>query len=127
MDYSAMRHLVALLITAALLAPPQRAFAETHFYLAESMAEKWPEPANRAEARELEKIFGDLEKQSGVDAKLIFSTNPDINAFATELGADKVVVVQEGLLKTMDGDRDAVAAVLGHELGHHKADHIRKG
>src|SRR5690606_1250338 len=25
------------------------------------------------------------------------------------------------------GDRDAVAAVLGHELAHHKADHIRAG
>ena len=108
---------------------PQLAGAETevHYYLVDAIATQWPKAQGRAEARELEKIYADMEKQSGVDAKLVFSTNLDVNAFATEVGKDKIVVVQEGLLTLMDGDRDAVAAVLGHELGHHKADHIRGG
>ena len=100
---------------------------EVHYYLVDSVAEKSTNSNLRAEARELEKIYADLERVSGVEAKLIWSTNPDINAFATEVGADKIVIVQEGLLETMQGDRDAVAAVLGHELAHHKADHIRAG
>jgi Zn-dependent protease with chaperone function len=117
------RIVLSLLVTALATS----AHAETHYYLVDSMAEKSPQPATRAEARELERIYTDLEKASGVEAKLVWSTDPDINAFATEVGGDKIVVVQEGLLAAMDGDRDAVAATLGHELGHHKADHIRAG
>jgi len=101
--------------------------AEIHYYLVDAIATKSTNADLRAEAHELEKIYADMERQSGVDAKLVWSTNPDINAFATEVGKEKVVVVQEGLLGMMNGDRDAVAAVLGHELGHHKADHIRAG
>jgi Zn-dependent protease with chaperone function len=122
-----MRHFVAMLFAVGLAASPQIGRADTHFYLVQSIAEKSSEPADRAQADELEKIFNEMERQSGVNAILVYSTNPDINAFATEVGPDKIVVVQEGLLRTMDDDRDAVAAVLGHELGHHKADHIRAG
>ena len=103
------------------------ASADVHYYLVDSVATKSTDADLRAEARELEKIYADMERVSGVDAKLVWSTNPDINAFATEVGKEKIVVVQEGLLSAMNGDRDAVAAVLGHELGHHKADHIRAG
>jgi len=117
----------SILLFAAGMLAISCAAASTHYYLVDALAEKAPAPATRAEARELEKIYADLERASGVDAKLIWSTDPDINAFATEVGGDKVVIVQEGLLATMDGDRDAVAAVLGHELAHHKADHIRAG
>jgi len=116
----------AALAIVALLAT-SRAHAEIHYYFVDSIATKSTNVDLRAEAQELEKIYADMERVSGVEAKLIWSTNPDINAFATEVGADKVVIVQEGLLETMHGDRDAVAAVLGHELGHHKADHIRAG
>jgi Zn-dependent protease with chaperone function len=101
--------------------------ADVHFYLVDTIATESSKPQGRAEARELEKIYADMAQQSGVQAKLVYSTNPDINAFATEIGSDKIVVVQEGLLGIMGGDRDAVAAVLGHELAHHKADHIRAG
>ncbi|MEO7199994.1 MAG: M48 family metalloprotease, partial [Dokdonella sp.] len=68
-----------------------------------------------------------LEEQSGVDAQLVYSSDPDINAFATNIGEQHVVVVQDGLIEYMKEDRDAVAAVLGHELGHHKAGHIQSG
>src|ERR1700722_2137889 len=101
--------------------------ADVHYYLVDAIATKSTNADLRAEAHELEKIYADMERQSGVDAKLVWSTNPDVNAFATEVGKEKVVVVQEGLLSMMNGDRDAVAAVLGHELGHHKADHIHAG
>lgn len=112
---------------AALLALPQLARADVHYYLVDTVATKSTNVEMRAEAHELEKIYADMARQSGVDAKLVWSTNPDINAFATEVGPDKIVIVQEGLLATMNGDRDAVAAVLGHELGHHKADHLHAG
>src|ERR1700753_3997464 len=112
---------------AALLALPPLASADVHYYLVDTVATKSTNAEMRAEAHELEKIYADMERQSGVDAKLLCSTNPDSNACATEVGAEKIVIVQEGLLATMNGDRDAVAAVLGHELGHHKADHLNAG
>ena len=119
-----MKRLAASLALALFALPT---FAETHYYLVDTLATQSPQPAGRAEARELENIYNDMAQQAGVDAKLVYSTDPDINAFATEIGKDKIVVVQAGLLTIMDGDRDAVAAVLGHELAHHKADHIRAG
>jgi len=117
------------LLFAAGAALPLAAHAEIHYYFVDSIATQAHKPELRAEAQELEKIYADLEKQSGVEAKLLYSTNPDVNAFATEAGKEheKVVVVQEGLLTLVDSDRDEVAAVLGHELAHHKADHIRQG
>ena len=118
---------IAALLLAVCIGLPLSGHAEVHYYFVDSIATQASQPELRAEARELEKIYADMEKQSGVTAKLLFSTNPDVNAFAAGSGDDKVVVVQAGLLTMMDGDRDAVAAVLGHELGHHKADHIRAG
>src|SRR4051812_34963424 len=101
--------------------------SEVHYYLVDSVAEKSTNINLRAEAHELEKIYVDMERVSGVEAKLVWSTNPDINAFATEVGADKIVIVQEGLLETMQGDGGDEPGVVRHELGHHKADHIRDG
>jgi len=120
-----MKRLFALVLLLA--GVPASGRTEVHYYLVDSVAEKSTDVNLRAEAHELEKIYADMERVSGMEAKLVWSTNPDINAFATEVGADKIVIVQEGLLETMQGDRDAVAAVLGHELAHHKADHIRAG
>ena len=120
-----MQRLLALAFLIA--ACPALARAEIHYYLVDSIAEKSTNVDLRAEAHELEAIYADMERVSGVEAQLVWSTNPDINAFATEVGDDRIVIVQEGLLETMQGDRDAVAAVLGHELAHHKAEHIRAG
>jgi len=122
-----MKRLAVAPLLAGLLALSPLARADVHYYLVDSIAAQSTNADLRAQAHELEAIYADMERVSGVDAKLVWSTNPDINAFATEVGSDKVVIVQEGLLESMDGDRDAVAAVLGHELGHHKADHIRAG
>lgn len=109
------------------LALPLPAVAEVELYLVADLATASDHAPVRAQARELAAIYDDLALQSGVDAQLVYSSDVDINAFATEVGDDKIVVVQEGLLTTMGGDRDAVAATLGHELAHHKADHVRAG
>lgn len=115
---------IAFLCVAACLFSPI-ASAEVHYYLVDSVAKQSGHADLRAEAHELERIYADMERQAGVEAKLIWSTNDNVNAFATIVGDEKVVVVQQGLLAMVDSDRDEVAAVLGHELGHHKADHIR--
>jgi Zn-dependent protease with chaperone function len=109
------------------LAPLARADDEVSLYLMETLAAESDHAPVRAQAQELEAIYDDLVRVAGVDAQFVYSTDPDINAFATEVGEDKLVVVQAGLLAKFDGDRDAVAAVLGHELAHHKGDHIRAG
>jgi Zn-dependent protease with chaperone function len=112
-------------LLALAFAPP--ALAEPDLYLVESLATESDHAPMRAQARELEAIYQDLAREAGVEAQLVWSTDPDLNAFATEVGEEKIVVVQEGLLTKFASDRDAVAAVLGHELAHHKADHIRAG
>jgi Zn-dependent protease with chaperone function len=122
----AMKRCVVLLcLVTALAAAPAR--ADPELYLVADLATQSDHAPVRAQARELEAIYDDLARASGVEAKLIYSTDPDINAFATEVGDEKIVVVQEGLLVKMGSDRDAVAATLGHELAHHKGDHIRAG
>jgi Zn-dependent protease with chaperone function len=119
----AMRLAVALL----LFTVPVAATAESELFLVESVAQEADHAPVRAQARELAAIYDALAQQAGVEATLVWSTDPQINAFATEAGDEKIVIVQEGLLAKFGSDRDAVAAVLGHELAHHKADHIRAG
>lgn len=114
-------------VFAALVFAGGPARAETHAYLMHSVATQATNPEWRAQATELETIYAALERQSGVDAKLIYSSDSDVNAFATDVGDEKIVVVQDGLVEYVKEDRDAVAAALGHELAHHKADHIRAG
>jgi len=45
----------------------------------------------------------------------------DINAFATEVN---LLAFYNGLLDQIDGDRDALACVVGHEMAHHTQKHI---
>ena len=115
------------LLVLLLAAVPLVCRAAPELYLAESVAREAQSAQLRATATELEAIYSDLAQASGVDAILVWSTAADINAFATMAGDDKIVVVQEGLLDAFNGDRDAVAAVLAHELAHHQADHLREG
>ena len=103
------------------------ALADTEFYLVDELASQSTHVPVRAQARELAAIYDDLARVAGVDATLVYSNDPDINAFATEAGGERLVVVQEGLLGHFQGDRDAVAAVLGHELAHHKENHLTEG
>lgn len=113
-----------LLLLAFVAAP---AFADTEFYLVDEVAEQSTHIPLRAQARELAAIYHDLARVASVDATLVYSNDPDINAFATDVDGEHLVIVQEGLLGHFGGDRDAVAAVLGHELAHHYADHLTEG
>jgi predicted Zn-dependent protease len=115
---------LALLLSAAAAVPVS---AATRYFLVDSIASEARHAPLRAQASELARIHADIERVSGVEATLVFSTDPDINAFATELEGRRIVIVQRGLLADFEQDRDAVAAVLAHELAHHKADHIRAG
>lgn len=116
--------LAATALMFALAAAPVRAADR---YLVDTLATQAPEAPLRAQARELDRIYDDLARVSGVEAKLVYTTDPDVNAYATEIDGEKIVVVHKGLLASLDDDRDAVAATLGHELAHHKADHIKAG
>lgn len=100
---------------------------ETRLYLVESLAAHGAQASLRAQASELEAIYADLTAQAGIEPLLVWSSDPSINAFATEVDDQPIILVQDGLLARFGGDRDAVAAVLGHELAHHKADHVRAG
>lgn len=121
-----MKSLLPLILTLFAAASSQ-ASAGTRYFLVDSIASEARHAPLRAQASELARIHADLERVSGVQATLVFSTDPDINAFATELEGRRIVIVQRGLLADFEQDRDAVAAVLAHELAHHKADHIRAG
>jgi predicted Zn-dependent protease len=116
-----------ILVAAALLAFAPAVLADAEYYLVDSIAEQTYYAPARAQARVLRHIYEDLSVVSGVEAELVWSTDPDINAYATEVDGEKIVVVNEGLLAMMGRDRDAVAATIGHELAHHKADHITEG
>jgi predicted Zn-dependent protease len=104
------------------------AHAEVKYYLMQEVAQHATDAELRAQAVTIQSMYDELSEVSGVKAELYYSTDPDINAFATELEKrKKVVVVQDGLIQMLEDDREAVAAVLGHELAHHKADHVYKG
>lgn len=121
-----MRHAIVLALVIAGLSS-DAARADTEYYLVDTVATQADDADLRAQAIELERIFADLERASGVQARLVYSTDPDINALATEIDGEKIILVQQGLLAAMGDDRDAVAATLGHEFGHHKADHLGAG
>jgi Zn-dependent protease with chaperone function len=120
-----MFRIIALMFLLGLCTP---ALAdEPELYLVDAVATQSTHAPSRAMAHELEEIYADLSRVSGVKAALVWSTSGDINAFATEVEGEKIILVQEGLLESFGGDRDAVAAILGHELAHHKADHLHAG
>lgn len=119
-----MKRLIAI---AVLLTLPACVLAAPKYYLMDSVAKQSGHPASRAQAAALQSMYDQLAQQAGVNATLLYSTDTSINAFATEVGEEKLVVVNQGLLARLDQDRDAVAAVLGHELAHHKADHVKAG
>ncbi|MDK2125738.1 M48 family metallopeptidase [Parachitinimonas caeni] len=72
-------------------------------------------------------IKTNLEKTSHVQTRLLISTGDEINAFATEIKGEKVIVFNLGLLEQFHNDKDAVASVYAHELAHHEKNHIEKG
>ncbi len=56
--------------------------------------------------------------------RLFISPEYDVNAFATDVN---LVAFYNGLLDRLDGDPNAIACVVGHEMAHHTQNHIAMG
>lgn len=94
-------------------------------------AQKWLESTDSENTRRMLTALFDmkhkLERASQVEARLLISDDEDVNAFATEIKGEKLIVLNVGLIDAFEADRDAVAAAYAHELGHHAKQHIQKG
>lgn len=101
--------------------------ADERLYLVSALAERSDSAPLRAQSVELQAMYDRLAARAGVAATLLYADTDEANAFATEVDGRKVVVLNRGLVEQLADDRDAVAAVIGHELAHHKADHVRAG
>ena len=70
-------------------------------------------------ARLIMEVKTRLEKEAGVTAHLILVEGNSPNAFATPVSKDGPIVgINLGMLNLLGDDRDAYAAVLGHEYAH---------
>jgi beta-barrel assembly-enhancing protease len=72
----------------------------------------------------LYRVVERLARANGLDNqpwRLAIPQTYDINAFATELN---LLAFYNGLLDQIDGDPDAIACVVGHEMAHHTQKHI---
>lgn len=66
-----------------------------------------------------------VTQQIGRSAKLVVCSDEAPNAFAYRGdGGGDVMGVTIGMLKLLDGDRDAAAMVVGHEFAHHERNHL---
>jgi Zn-dependent protease with chaperone function len=101
--------------------------ADARLYLVSALADSSDSAPLRAQSVELQAMYDTLAARAGVEATLLYADTDETNAFATEVDGRKVVVLNRGLVEQLADDRDAVAAVIGHELAHHKADHVRAG
>lgn len=74
--------------------------------------------------RELEAMHQALAKVSGIESRLLLSDNGEVNAFATEVKGEKLIVLNMGLVDALGDDRDALVSVLAHEYAHHGKSHL---
>ena len=90
--------------------------------------EKWAAATQDAAIRtylgEILEIHRALGRASDIQARLLIAEDEAINAFATEIKGEKVIVLNQGTLDEFKADREAVAAILAHEYGHHAKGHI---
>lgn len=73
---------------------------------------------------ELADMHQKLSQVSGIEARLLLSDSDELNAFATEVKGEKVIVLNMGLVDELGDDRDALVGVLAHEYAHHGKSHI---
>ena len=74
-------------------------------------------------ARELVDIKNQIAKAANADAEFVLVEGNQPNAIAGAAGGRRIVGINLGLLTLLGQDRDAVAAILGHEIGHHVKEH----
>ena len=79
--------------------------------------------------RQTVSIVDDLSAEFALSApELILVKGHSPNAFVThDSGGRTVMAVNTALLRLASGNPDYLATVIGHELGHLKADHLRAG
>lgn len=90
-------------------------------------AESAPEPHRRL-AKLLISTYDRVAKSSGFSARVLYSPDRQFNAFAV-VGKDgtKYIAFYRPLLESFESDPDALAYVIGHELGHHHQGHTTSG
>ena len=75
--------------------------------------------------RSLALIREKMIKVSPVNFTVGFSESEDINAFASLQNGQYFIVFTNGFMRQFGNDPDVLAAVFGHEIGHHYLDHTQ--
>ncbi|MGB9128129.1 MAG: M48 family metallopeptidase [Thiobacillus sp.] len=78
---------------------------------------------SRAYCNLLLKIRSDLAQQSDIFPKFLVSSTDDVNAFSYFKNGQAVIGFTTPLLNRLGDDRDAIAAIVGHEIAHLKLNH----
>ena len=119
---------VAISLLASLTCAGESALAApASLYSVATIAQSHPKEQTRQYFSSLNATFRDLQAKAGTHADLYLSDSKDINAFATIVSGKPVVVIYNGLLVAYGADTGAVAAVLAHELGHVRRNHVQQG
>lgn len=80
---------------------------------------------NPSAQRNLAFIREKMTKVSPVSFTVGFSESEDINAFASLQNGQYFIVFTNGFMRQFGNDPDVLAAVFGHELGHHYLGHTQ--
>jgi Zn-dependent protease with chaperone function len=119
----------ALVLGVALLAlaPAPLGAADMKFADAKAWAAQTRDRETRQMLEGLIETHEKLGAAFGLQTRLLVSDSGDINAFAGHLKKEKIVVMNIGLIVALKDDRDAIAAVMGHEIAHHAKNHVKSG
>lgn len=127
--HACLRHVWPVLFCLPVSLGPIEAFAEEplKLYSVAAIATQHPNEGARKYFTSLAADFDRLQRAAGTNARFLFSPSRQVNAFATLYSGTPVVVLHQGLIQYFPNDREAIAAVLAHELGHVKQKHISEG
>lgn len=82
---------------------------------------------SRPVLEDLVNVYHRLSQQSGVASAFLISADNTMNAYAFKERGQAIIVLTIPIIKALEHDVDALAAVIGHELGHLKLDHHFSG
>lgn len=113
----------ALIGVAGFVAVAAHAASDSYVDVVKAAAQS-RDPSARQFFLELRDMHQKLAQASGIEAKLLLSDNDEVNAFATEVKGEKIIVLNQGLIEALGDDRDALVSVLAHEFAHHGKSHL---